>query len=64
MVADEAVTTRGARVIVISIFTVVIAESWISVALTFAEISHLPAAITRILPVKSSTVHTNSSLEK
>jgi APA family basic amino acid/polyamine antiporter len=33
-------------------------------ALTFAEISHFPAAITRTLPVKSSTVHTNSLLEK
>ena len=63
IVAEDAVITRGAFVTVIGIFVVVIAESWLAVASTSAEIEHVPTPTRCTVPVSCATVHTFSLLE-
>ena len=61
--AEDAVTTRGAFVTVTGIFAVVIAESWLIVASTSAEIEHVPTPTRCTVPVSCAILHTFSLFE-
>ena len=63
IVAEDAVITRGAFVTVTGIFAVVIAESWLTVASTSAEIEHVPTPLTCKVPVSCAILHTFSLFE-